>query len=417
MTVSLVQVAQDDAVFELATLKSLRSGRSWNSSVEQSHEPFSGGRVSKRPGEDSTALLKRQRQAEDDPALQQLVVAAADENTTKGALIQIVRRTSGLSAPIMCLRGHSAEVLDVKFSPDGQSLASASADKTICLWRVYGDCQNYGVLRTGKGTPTSLAFISDTLLLAGSSDHTLFLFDLKSGEVVRRFRGHTGVVNAVDVQRGGAGRGLIASASDDGTVRVWSQEAKEEIEVVELGFPITAVKWAEDGQSLYLGGLDNDIHVFSLTSHAISYSLRGHTDTITSLALSPSAQQLLSTGMDSTLHLWSVQPFAPTINTANPALHPRLLRSFYGAPAGFEQLLRKASWSRHRTPDAPQGGTMVAVGGADRALTVWDATTGEIKYKLPGHTGTVVATDWSPTEPILASAGVDSSIYLGEVDN
>lgn len=49
------------------------------------------------------------------------------------------------------------------------------------------------------------------------------------------------MVNAVDVQRGGMGKGLIASASDDGTVRVWSEDAKEEIEVVELGYPITAV--------------------------------------------------------------------------------------------------------------------------------------------------------------------------------
>lgn len=48
-------------------------------------------------------------------------------------------------------------------------------------------------------------------------------------------------MNAVDVQRGGMGRGLIASASDDGTVRVWSESAKEEIEVIELGYPITAV--------------------------------------------------------------------------------------------------------------------------------------------------------------------------------
>lgn len=87
--------------------------------------------------------------------------------------------------------------------------------------------------------------------------------------------------------------------------------------------------------------------------------------------------------MDSTLHLWTVQPFAPTVNAANPALHPRLVRSFYGAPAGFEQLLRKASFSRHVTPEG-QTGTMVAAGGADRALTVWDATTGEIRYKVRG---------------------------------
>ena len=68
------------------------------------------------------------------------------------------------------------------------------------------------------------------------------MFNLRTGEVIRRFKGHTGMVNCVDVQRGGAAQGLIASASDDGTVRVWSEDAKEEIEVVELGFPITTVR-------------------------------------------------------------------------------------------------------------------------------------------------------------------------------
>lgn len=45
-----------------------------------------------------------------------------------------------------------------------------------------------------------------------------------------------------------------------------------------------------------------------------------------------------------------------------------------------------------------------------------DSTTGEIKYKLPGHTGTVVATDWSPKEPIVVSGGVEGVLYLGEVE-
>ncbi|KAK4705077.1 Prp8 binding protein, partial [Phenoliferia sp. Uapishka_3] len=368
--------------------------------------------MSKRPGEDGSALIKRQR-VEDDPALQQIIVASDGNSANKGALIQTIRRTSGLQAPIMCLQGHQGEILDIKFSPDGDSLASAGADKTIMLWRVYGDCKNYGLLRLPKGAATSIAFASDTTLIAACTDHTLFYFDLQTGEVLRRFRGHRDIVNTVDVQRGGEGRGLFVSGSDDGTVRVWSEDTKEAIKIVELGYPITAVKWSADGQSVFVGGVDNDVHVFSLAHHSISYSLRGHTDTITSLALSPSSSLLLSSSMDSVLHLWSVQPFAPTINTTNPTLHPRLVRSFYGAPAGFEGLLRKASWSKHPQAD---GGHLVAVGGADRSLTIWDATTGEIKYKLPGHTGTVVATDWSPKEPIVVSAGVEGVIYLGEVE-
>ncbi|SCZ91927.1 BZ3500_MvSof-1268-A1-R1_Chr5-3g08225 [Microbotryum saponariae] len=383
---------------------------------------------SKRAGDESSSLIKRVRMdqdgtAEDDPAMQQIVVASDGNSANKGALIQTIRRTSGLQAPIMCLQvrtrplfaGHQGEILDVKFSPDGEHLASSGVDRIILLWNVYGECRNWGMLRTPKGAPTSIAFVGNDRLLAGSTDHTLFLFHLPTGEVQRRFRGHTSIVNSVDVQRGGAGRDLFASGSDDGYVMVWSEDSKDAIEVVELGYPVTAVKWSEDGQQLFIGGLDNDVHVYSLASKSVIYSLRAHTDTITSLCLSPSnPSHLLSTGMDSVLHLWSVAPFAPTINASNPSLHPRLIRSFYGAPAGFEGLLRRASFSRHSTQQG-NGGSMVAVGGADRALTIWDAETASIRYKLPGHTGTVIATDWSPKEPICASTGVEGVIYLGEV--
>jgi WD40 repeat protein len=275
----------------------------------------------KRPQSESALLLAKRTRIEDDPNYQQLTVAATDEHG-KGALIQSVRRTSGLSAPIMVLRvSLQLPLTSPSTSPSTPTLSSRgvcgtcgreirdptdlsptrsgtrrrdSRHQVQPRWRVSRQRflrqdhppvedlrrlqevsapshplhrkegrvfqrflslpfspsltdpflpRSYGILRTGKGTPTSLAFTSPTTLLAGCSDHTLFLFDLKSGDVLRRFRGHKAVVNAVDVQRGGQGRGLIASASDDGTVRVWSQDAKEEIEVVELGYPITAVRF------------------------------------------------------------------------------------------------------------------------------------------------------------------------------
>lgn len=53
----------------------------------------------------------------------------------------------------MQLSGHGGEVYSLAFSPDGQSLASASFDKQIFLWRVFGDCDNYCVLKVGCSLP------------------------------------------------------------------------------------------------------------------------------------------------------------------------------------------------------------------------------------------------------------------------
>jgi len=69
----------------------------------------------------------------------------------------------------------------------------------------------------------------------------VFLYNLTTGQVIRRFRGHKGIVNSVDVQLGGAGRGLIASASDDGNVLVWDEDEKAPVETIELGYPLTSV--------------------------------------------------------------------------------------------------------------------------------------------------------------------------------
>merc|ERR1719499_2668886 len=61
--------------------------------------------------------------------------------------VQHVNRKSGLFGPTMLLSGHEGETFCGEFSPDGKALATGSFDKGIYLWNVYGECENYGVMR------------------------------------------------------------------------------------------------------------------------------------------------------------------------------------------------------------------------------------------------------------------------------
>ena len=58
----------------------------------------------------------------------------------------------------------------------------------------------------------------------------------------------------------------------------------------------------------------------------------------------------------------------------------RSLRRSSGAPAGFENVLLRGAWSKS------DGGARVAVGGADRTVTVWNVETGQIRQYIPDHT-------------------------------
>jgi Prp8 binding protein len=183
---------------------------------------------------------------------------------------------------------------------------------------------------------------------------------------------------------------------------------------------VTAVTLAEAGNELYSGGIDNDIKVWDLRKKAIAYSLIGHTDTITSLAVSPDSQTLLSNSHDSTVRTWDIRPFAPT---------DRQIRTFDGAPTGMEKNLLKASWDTQ--------GKRIAAGSGDRTAVIWEASTGKLLQKLPGHKGAVNDVRFAPhdeplrksspshlgnpfsrvlTTPLtVLSASTDRSLMLGEL--
>ena len=110
------------------------------------------------------------------------------------------------------------------------------------------------------------------------------------------------------------------------------------------------------------------IKVYDLRKNAEVYTLTGHTDTPTSLALSPNGNFLLSPSLSSQVIVHDVRPFAP-----DPS---RVYRTLLGAPAGFENTLLRAAWSRD------DDGRRVAVGGADRMVCIWEVESGKIQYKV-----------------------------------
>ncbi|KAF9448968.1 WD40 repeat-like protein [Macrolepiota fuliginosa MF-IS2] len=351
-------------------------------------------------------LVKRARATP--PPNNQIAISSGNDERSKG-LIRTVQRTSNLDAPIVSLSGaHSAEILSCRFDPSGQNIAACSADRSISLWRTYAPNTNYGLLISRAKAPIiDLQWsLSSQILYTVAADHTLTLTDLTTGERLRKIRAHKEIINSVDrTMAGGSGTELVVTGSDDGTVKIWEggEDAnKTPVATFDVGCPVTAVCWSADGANVYAGAIDNEIHVYDIRKNEQVYTLTGHTDTPTSLSLSPNGSYLLSPSFSSQTIVHDVRPFSPSPN--------RIHRVLQGAPAGFENTLLRGSWSRD------DGGRRVAVGGADRMVCIWEMDSGKILYKLPGHKGTVTAVDFHPKEPIILTGSKDATMLLGEIE-
>lgn len=317
---------------------------------------------SKRKANDQSALVPSTKKSKNE---------VANVNRNKSVLQAAPARTSNLFAPIMLLEGHEGEIFTTEFHPEGQYLASSGFDRKILLWSVYGECENISMMTGHTGAVMELHFNTDgSNIFTASTDHTLGLWDVSTSQRIKKFKGHTTFVNSVQ----GTRRGLatLVSGSDDSTIKLWDTRKKQPIASMNSNYQVTAVSFNDTAEQIFSGGIDNDVKVWDIRKKEIIYVMKGHTDTITGMSLSPDGSYLLTNSMDNTLRIWDIRPYAPA---------ERCVKVFMGHQHNFEKNLLRCAWS--------SDGNKISAGSSDRFVYIWDTTSRRIIYKLPGHNGSV----------------------------
>jgi transcriptional regulator with XRE-family HTH domain len=181
----------------------------------------------------------------------------ASASADKSVRLWDVRAEKLLGAP---LSGHSESVYSVAFSPDGGTLASASADKSVRLWDVHARKPLGAPLRGHSESVYSVAFSPDGGTLAsGSADNSVRLWDVRARKPLGApLSGHTGLVNSVVFSRDGR---TLASASDDTTLRLWDVRARKPLGAPLRGHTsfVNSVVFSRDGRSLVSASADTTI--------------------------------------------------------------------------------------------------------------------------------------------------------------
>jgi hypothetical protein len=199
---------------------------------------------------------------------------------------------------------HDGSINSVAFSPDGKMLASASSDQTIRLWEVASG-ESRRELPGHAGAFNNVAFSPDGKMLASASfDDTIRLWEVASGESHRELKGHSDPIWSVAFSPDGK---ILASASLDSTIRLWevtSGESRRELK----GHTsyVVGVAFSPDGKMLASASLDGTIRLWDAASGESHRELIGHTDDVNSMAFSPDGKMLASASSDQTIWLWDL---------------------------------------------------------------------------------------------------------------
>ena len=95
-----------------------------------------------------------------------------------------------VTSPLRRAKVHSSYILSACFAPDGNSIATTSADCTAKLWAV-SDLSLSKTLDGHTGWVWDCVFSADSAyLVTASSDHSLRLWDLSKNETIRHYTGH-----------------------------------------------------------------------------------------------------------------------------------------------------------------------------------------------------------------------------------
>ncbi|MEM8613234.1 MAG: AAA-like domain-containing protein [Cyanobacteria bacterium P01_H01_bin.105] len=396
--------------------------------------------------------IKAKRRLEDLSDVPEVLMAASDR-----ALQQIIYWMSERNR----FSGHEASVLEVAYSPDGEFVATTSADQTVKLWATDGQLLHSFA---GNATTFGLAFHPQQPLLSATNlDGSLQIWNLETKALEQTIQAHEGAAWDVEFSptgdflvSGGADRQVkvwsldgrllntlsghegmvwqvavsptdqtISSASVDGTAKVWTAEGQllQTVPATDANSSVWSVAFSPTENVMAMAGDDAVIQLWQSATDSLQ-SLTGHTQRIDRLAFSADGSEIASTALDKTIRIWSKEGAPWRILQLSGEIRrlgfsPNQSQSIVTAGNGVTAQLRQwqtpllktifldgNSWDIAISPNGER-----IVGGDSSQITVWD-TNRNVMATLQVGQDTLLGFDFSPDEQLIATAGRSGSISL-----
>jgi len=288
--------------------------------------------------------------------------------------------------------GHKDWVRAVEISPDGEKLASGSADGAIHLLDIHPLKKDPLILRGHTKEVRCLAFSPEGYILAsGSDDRTVNLWNTqKPGSNPVVLKGHKGAIWSVAFNREG---NILASGGADSTICIWKLNRFKAILVRALKHdaPIKAIDFNPTNNNLIAAGIaDENIWFWDLRrSDKPLQILTSHEKSTEAIAFSPNGRILVSGHENGAVLLWDMD-------------HPEAPKQKFPSHKNTVSSVKFDS-----------KGKMLASGSLDSEVRIWDLRkTATDNFLTLKHESGVWAIAFSPDDKLLVSGCRDKNIYF-----
>ncbi len=294
-------------------------------------------------------------------------------------------------SPLRTLATTSGPVWSLATSSDGRIVASGSTDGSIQLLHLRSG-QNLGTLSGHDGPIWSVAITPDSrTLVSASGDSTIKIWDLYTGRLKNTLYGHLKDVFSVAISPDG---NTIASVSKDKTIKIWDINSGLLLYTLYGHLDeVQSVVFSPNGQTLASGSNDGTVKIWNWRYGRLLRTLKGHSGPVWSVAISPDGQTLASGSWDNTNKLWDLNTYS----------RRRISRGSQRTLIGHSEKVQSLQFS-------PDGNTL-ASGDFGGTIKLWQIHTGGLMGTLKGHSAWVNLTFDSQGKTLI-SGSFDDTIKL-----
>jgi WD40 repeat protein len=290
------------------------------------------------------------------------------------------------------LRGQTHGITGLAWGPDGRRVASVSGGErqggTVKVWDEVGR-EVLTIPPVAGRRLDGVAFSPDGAMLAVGAfqgpQGLITLYEADSGRVLAELTGHTARLTRVTFHPGGK---RLASASEDGSTRIWDVAERREVVTLRAEGGFGGVAWSPDGRTIATAGFDKSPRIWDAETGRPLRALEGHDGPIVDIAYRRDGRQLATASYDNTVRLWDAVTGARLFTLPGPG---RITTRIAYSPDG------------RRLASAHEAG-----------VRVWDPETGREVLSLSTAAKTIMAIAFSSDGSRLAIGCADGTVRLWE---